>query len=596
VWDARSGAEVLTLKGHTGWVRSASFSPDGRTLAAAGLDRTVKLWEVATGKEVATFRGHPLFGLMSYSPDGRTLAVVGSDNTVQFWDTAAGKVVPELRSPRGVTDVSYSPDGRTLALVTPDMAHRPNGRIALVAQVPNGAVEIWDAHTTNEVVVLRGHSGTVARVVYSPDGRTLASAGGDRTVKLWDAATGREIRTLRGHAGAVLGVAFSPDGRTLASASEDKTIKLWNAATCEEVRTLRGHGDGVGCVAYSPDGRTLASAGADNTVKLWNAATGEDLRTLSGHPYAVDCVAFSPDGRTLSSAGAHGTVKLWDATTDAEARELRTGSTTRGYYDNTKRQWVTSFPRAAGQAYNGVVAYRPDGRTLATVQFDNTVKLWDLTGLHFLGMVDRKTSPYKTQMWDAPVRTLVGHVGVVLGAAYSADGRRIASASRYGTVKLWDTMTGQEVLTLRGIANEINGVAFSPDGYQIAAACGDGTIQIWDARPLSPEVQTTREARRQLREKRGGGQVRPASDLEGQGDDDLLAHAVGSEPTPEFAAMVAEEYRLLLERLDDDVLRRVAILRMEGYTGDEIAARLGCARRTVARQLALIRRILAAAR
>src|SRR5262249_19632466 len=134
---------------------------------------------------------------------------------------------------------------------------------------------------------------------------------------------------------------------------------------------------------------------------------------------------------------------------------------------------------------------------LATVPIDKTVKLWDVPGLHLYGLVHQSTSPYNktVPMWDAPVRTLVGHVGVVLGVAYSADGRRLASASRDGTVKLWDTMTGQEVLTLRGRANEVNGVAFSPDGYQIAGACGDGTIQIWDARPLLPEVLTTREAR-----------------------------------------------------------------------------------------------------
>ncbi len=504
LWETATGKEIRTLRGHAGIVTRVLYSPDCRTLATVSLDETVKLWDFATGKEIGTIRGHPVASLapnVSFSPDGRTLASVGSDNTVQVRDTATGKAVRALRSRRGAADVSYSPDGRTLALVTKDRT-----------------VELWDANRTDEIVVLRGHTGTVAHVVYSPDGRTLASASGDKTVKLWDATTGKEVRALRGHAGAVLGVAYSPDGRTLATASGDKTVKLWDAANGNELRTLRwnfGFGGVFSGLAYSPDGRTLASVSEDNTVKLWDAATGKLVEMLRGHKSAVDCVAYSPDGRTIASAGADGTVKLWDADTRKEVPG--------------KRQMEKTFRAVAGRAFNGIVAYSPDGRTLATTALSPRARA-DL-------------GDYAVQLWDAAgheVVALVGHVGAVYGLAFSPDGRRIATASADGTVKLWDTITGQEALTLRGHADEVNPafgfannivltlrghaneinpafglavnvvhkavtldghadeincVAFSPDGYQIACACADGTVKIWDARPLLPDVQTTREAR-----------------------------------------------------------------------------------------------------
>jgi WD40 repeat protein len=501
LWDTAAGKEVRTLHGHAGLAMHVAYSPDGRTLAAASIslkDQTATLWDIATGKEVLTLHGRWYVPSMVYSPDGRTLASASGDQTVTLWDPATGKVVRTLRCPRGAIEVAYSPDGRTLALVT-----------------SNNTVEVWDANTAEEPVILRGHSGTVARVAYSPDGRTLASASGDRTIKLWDAATGKEVQTLRGHAGAVLGVAYSPDGRALASASEDRTVKIWDVATGKEARILTGqHEDGVSGVVYSPDGVILASASADNTVKLWDPATGYQVRTLRGHPHAVDCLAYSPDGRTLVSAGADGTVKLWsfitrerlrsrfarrradgtaqnwDDITDVEVQELRTRHGTVQVHDSTKGQLIEVVPRAAGRAYNGIVAYSPDGHTLAATSLigvdDNTAKL-------------SKNDSGTVKLWDMitgqEVLTLHGHANEINGVAFSPDGRRLASASTDGTVKLWDTITGQEVLTLRGHANEINGVAFSPDGYQIACACGDGTVEIWDATPLTPELRTAREAR-----------------------------------------------------------------------------------------------------
>ncbi|MGF1583554.1 MAG: WD40 repeat domain-containing protein, partial [Gemmataceae bacterium] len=171
---------------------------------------------------------------------------------------------------------------------------------------------------------LKGHAREVTSLVFSPDGRTLASAGGnlalsagageDNTIKIWDVLTGQLKATLVGHTGYVLSVCLSPDGSTLASASSDKTVKVWEVSTGKLKSTLEGHTDCVHSVSYSPDGKTLASAGGfrDKTIKLWDVLTGQLSATLQGHTRTVSCVRFSPDGRTLASASSDKTVKIWD--------------------------------------------------------------------------------------------------------------------------------------------------------------------------------------------------------------------------------------------------------------------------------------------
>ena len=232
---------------------------------------------------------------VAYSPDGKRLASASKDNTVKLWDTAAGQCTATLNGhDNAVMSVSWSPDGKTLASGSSDQT-----------------IKLWDVAAGQCTATLSGHTGTVNGLSWSPDGKLLASSSSDNSVKLWDVSTGQCTSTFAGHLDEVTSVSFSPEGRTLASSSRDNTIKVWDLATGQCTATLTGHGGPVYRVAWSPDGKTLASGGSDKTIKLWDVATGQSTATLTGHAGAVSSVSWSPDGMTLASGSRDNSLKLW---------------------------------------------------------------------------------------------------------------------------------------------------------------------------------------------------------------------------------------------------------------------------------------------
>jgi WD40 repeat protein len=502
-------AQVQTQIGHSGMIMSVALSPDGRLALSGGGSSELKLWDVATGRELRSFTGLRSDATsVVFSPDSQ-MALSGGESALKLWEVATGRELKSFSADRlWVSAVAFSPDGR-LAL----------------SGGATGTSKLWDIASGREVRSFKGHSGWVKSVAFSPDGKLVLSGSADKTLKLWDAASGRELKSFSGHRLEVTSVAFSPDGRLALSGSEDKTLKLWEVESGRELRSFTGHTDKVISAAFSGNGRLVLSGSADYTLKVWDVASGQELKNIKGYfgsavtfspggqlalfgsydhgLYAlilidmtsgrelrsftgkkrgVGSVAFSPNGQLVLSSGDHRSLRdplqLWEV---ASGRQLRSfigeasGPVTfspdgqlalSGQLGYTMQLWEVSSGRVV-KSFTGhkggitSVAFSPDGRFALSGSYDKTLRLWDVaTGRE--------------------LRTFTGHTDHVDSVAFSPDGQLVLSGGRDETLKLWEVASGRELRSFTGHTNFVNVVAFSPDGRLALSGGSDFALKLWD--------------------------------------------------------------------------------------------------------------------
>ncbi len=287
--------EQLIFRGHEGPVFGVAYLPDNQTILTGGVDNTIRLWNLQTGKEIRQFLGHTgAIWNIACSPDGSTFLSSSRDQTARLWDVATGKTLHCISAHTdSVWGVAFSPDGSTLLTGSFDKTAR-----------------LWDAKSGKQRFCLTGHTAAVWGVVYAPDGKTVATGSWDKSVRIWEVETGRELHQLKGHQSPIINVAIAPDGKTIVTSEKDGKVFLWDAETHQVVRQLSSHA-GFG-LAYAADNRTIVIGGTDTKLHIRNFRTGVALQQLEGHTDAITNIACAPDGRSVLSASTDKTVRLWN--------------------------------------------------------------------------------------------------------------------------------------------------------------------------------------------------------------------------------------------------------------------------------------------
>ena len=545
LWNIATGETIATPEAYS-QVWSIAFSPDGTILAYADWSR-VRLWDVATRHDIGVLQGHTsIISSIAFSPDGTILASGSWDGTIKLWDVARGRNIATFEH-QGVSSVAFSPDGAMLASGSND-----------------ATVKLWNMPTGETIATIlagdRGNTGAVS-VTFSPDGTILASGSTDNMVKIWDVTTREIIATIRGHRGIVHDVEFSPDGTTLASGASDGTVILWDTSEWArprprslvkisgdnqqgtpgadlanpfivEVRDQYGdplQGAQVAFAVTAGDGKvggrfrrenattnangqaastlTLGPNPGTNIVKVyvagirvsfnavgvgtpptsmdddyhkWSLPDGATARLGKGSvSESKGAIAFSPDGQCLAVASNIG-IWLYDVATSRELA-LLTGHT-------------SVVPS---------VSFSPDGATLASGSYDHTVKLWDVATGQNIATFEGHTSgvesvaflsngkilasgsyDHTVRLWDVATGQNIAILNIIgSSVAYSPNGTMLAAGVNYDSysqIKLWDVATGQNIATLEGHKGSVHSIAYSPDGTTLASGAEDRKIKLWD--------------------------------------------------------------------------------------------------------------------
>ena len=470
VWDVSSGALVQTLP-TGGPIVALSFAPDGRTLLAASVDKTVRIWEVGSYVELRKF-SHPaaLRGAF-YSPDSSlvvTYTASLAEPIARVFDVARGTTpIATLRQQGEITGGAFSPTGDTVVTTG-----RRNGYI-------------WDARTWNLRHLLVGHTRSITAVAYSPDGKRVATAGGDEGIgRVWSVETGEMTYPLVGHFNELVSIAFGPD--SIATGSTDKTVRIWRDPLGSLAVVLAGHTDSVTQVTYSPSGLVLTGSD-DGDARVWDTGGPKTMNEIiDRHTAGVTSVAVNENGTLAVSGGADGAAHVWRqghgtvvlshggkvvgaALDRSRGRVLTWGD------DGTAKLWRIDGTRLAEFDHRAPVtaaALSAEGRFVLTAGDDGVARLWSSSG--------------------KLVKAMAGS-GKLTCAVFSADGRLAATAGSDGVARVWNGRTGALVRTLAGHTDVVTAIAFGRGGRLLATASMDDTARIWNLADGSSRTLVARD-------------------------------------------------------------------------------------------------------
>jgi WD40 repeat protein/energy-coupling factor transporter ATP-binding protein EcfA2 len=464
VWNVAT-RDFVDLRGHDGPVTRAAFSPNGRLVVTASEDKSARVWNAESGKQLGPSleHGHEVRRL-AFNRDGSVIATTSDDGIVHLWELATrkdrvlrGHEVPEEDEEEvPIRGLEFSQDFEFLATGSDDQTAR-----------------IWNL-TTGESVELRGHSDAVRDVAFSPNGRLVVTASDDGDARVWDAESGKNKQVLRGHKDVVEEVDFSPDGKHIATASDDKTARVWNTAG-DEVALLLGHTDIVEAVEFSPDGELVVTAGEDGTARIWSARSGEELAVLRGHTADVRRAHFSPLGGRVVTASDDGTARVWtprlypilrgnsgglgNVAFSLDGERLTAAS------DEGAAMWEVATRKPVGGLSgreSESVSLSTDGRLLVTGHEGGWAEVWDIETDQLVARL-----PGDRPMQERPVQAVT----------LSSDGRLLATAPEEASAEVWDIETERATRLSRG---EAEAVALSSDGRLLATTREDASAEVWE--------------------------------------------------------------------------------------------------------------------
>ena len=486
IWDLDTGRELRSWIGNEYTLLSLAYSKDGRIIAAGGTDGTISLWEARAGNLIRRIKGHEVHyetigktrhqigkvEAVRITPDSRFVISCSNDKTVKLWDITTGVEVRSFKGHKeGVHALDCSPDGSMV-----------------VSAGYKSIIFIHDLNTGKVLKKFNGQHNSVYELRFSPDGKYLLSAGMDKTMRLWDVKSAKCLQTFRGHNDAVTVIDLSSDGKIALSAGINKEIKLWDMETGQLIRTLNVSKEKIFAACFTLDGSHIVAASSsegnlfDFNPCLLDVSSGKIIKEFERFGSKLFTADVSPDQRLIAYAGDRGKIAVWDLTKARQiallgkkdrpilkvrfshnSRYLLSGGsdTDCTLWDMTTMQYVRSFSGHSKQV--NAIAFTPDDKKVVSGSMDGTIKIWELSSGRCL-------------------KTLKASEGIVCSVAISPDGRLIASGDTDNAIRLWNLASGDEIKDRTWDSTHTNSVMsldFSPDGQYLASGSDDHDVRIW---------------------------------------------------------------------------------------------------------------------